>query len=1096
MHLAFYTTYSLSVTEAVSLVASTDCGCFDAETATLAPLPEAPPKPAAAKRWRGVLGVEGELTGDGRFIQPGALRWESLPIPLRYVSSDVGAHSGAQVVGRIDTIERDDTTGEIIGEGDFDLDSEVGAEAARVVEKQLQDGVSLDLDDVAFEVRVAADAPALMETDPAELAKTGEPDADGRVKVQEMAPDDEVMVTTDARVRAATIVAVPAFSRAKISLLAAAPTPAPVTLRSIRLTLAGETFTVEYDPEEEFNWVDDVGGLPQYIRRIADAIMKKGKAEGHAIAIAVNACKKMCATGDLNFPGDQDVNPGSRAEACAAVASWEEKKARARADSATTETLRDVPKGERRNLAEKGEALPDGSFPIANCEDLRNAIQAVGRAKDKDKARAHIKKRANALDCEEVDVPEDWAALTFAAPPDDAQPETKGETKDEQVRVPKGNPGGGQWMDTPASVVEKEGQQALDEMSAEDREEWLEQRNALRAALRKAATALKEAKIGTPAYAKATEELMDALSRANSEIKGMTDPEKGDVDRKAAQGIIDALDRGAGKLAEYLRKDWSLLDEDTDIGKGDKDITKNAGETMTLTADGWNPVKQLRVPKGNGRRSGRWIDMPWVSVDGFIAEYNDWAERVQPPQGGPFDNDETDAQWVDGLNGRMDKIKDLSDDARDLEVGSKTQSATFKALVKALKESEGYVDTYSKERPEVAEAAELGRVQDGLSRAAAKVAEFNDLDLSLLDEETDIGAGEESPFGDLPEEPEIIDATEGYIDEEIGIDIPPSSQPTVEDKILVLWDDGMTVEEIAAELGLNEEGVREILGEQPREPYALKAAAPPHDPDLPPVAFFSDPNLSGPTPLTITKEGRVYGHLATWGTCHISHTAKGKCVDPPKSRSGYAYFNTGSVLTKEGAEIPCGRITLDTGHAEDALNASSALAHYDNTGKVVADVMAGEDRHGIWVSGALRPGLSPKQVRALRSSPLSGDWRRIGTGLEMVAALAVNVGGFPVPRPHGLVASGSMKSLVAAGMLPPRKVRRSHVDSGALSREDLRYLKRLAVRERAQEAEARVQTLSAADELAQKLRSTERERVLSRARRVKVTQMAARLRGV
>jgi hypothetical protein len=47
----------------------------------------------------------------------------------------------------------------------------------------------------------------------------------------------------------------------------------------------------------------------------------------HAIATAVNVAKKMCATGDLNFPGHQSVNAGSRAEACNAVRQWEKMKA-------------------------------------------------------------------------------------------------------------------------------------------------------------------------------------------------------------------------------------------------------------------------------------------------------------------------------------------------------------------------------------------------------------------------------------------------------------------------------------------------------------------------------------------------------------------------------------------------------------------------------------------------------------------------------------------------------------------------------------------------------------------------------------------------
>ncbi len=74
-----------------------------------------------------------------------------------------------------------------------------------------------------------------------------------------------------------------------------------------------------------------MGGLPPYIKRISKHLRAKGKTESHAIAIAVNAVKRMCASGDVSFPGVQQVNAKSRAEACAAVADWEAKKARARA---------------------------------------------------------------------------------------------------------------------------------------------------------------------------------------------------------------------------------------------------------------------------------------------------------------------------------------------------------------------------------------------------------------------------------------------------------------------------------------------------------------------------------------------------------------------------------------------------------------------------------------------------------------------------------------------------------------------------------------------------------------------------------------------
>jgi peptidoglycan hydrolase-like protein with peptidoglycan-binding domain/ssDNA-binding Zn-finger/Zn-ribbon topoisomerase 1 len=83
------------------------------------------------------------------------------------------------------------------------------------------------------------------------------------------------------------------------------------------------------------NWVDKAGGLPSYIERIAKHLhYEKGMTIGRAIAVAVNAVRKMCASGDVNFPGAQQVNVKSRAQACAAVASWEKKKASARAKEA------------------------------------------------------------------------------------------------------------------------------------------------------------------------------------------------------------------------------------------------------------------------------------------------------------------------------------------------------------------------------------------------------------------------------------------------------------------------------------------------------------------------------------------------------------------------------------------------------------------------------------------------------------------------------------------------------------------------------------------------------------------------------------------
>jgi len=62
---------------------------------------------------------------------------------------------------------------------------------------------------------------------------------------------------------------------------------------------------------------------------------------------------------------------------------------------------------ERRKLVDEGKALPDGSFPIRNREDLKDAIQSFGRASDKAKVKRWIKRRAKELRAEK-ELPEDW----------------------------------------------------------------------------------------------------------------------------------------------------------------------------------------------------------------------------------------------------------------------------------------------------------------------------------------------------------------------------------------------------------------------------------------------------------------------------------------------------------------------------------------------------------------------------------------------------------------------------------------------------------------------------------------------------------------
>ncbi len=69
---------------------------------------------------------------------------------------------------------------------------------------------------------------------------------------------------------------------------------------------------------------------------------------------------------------------------------------------------------QREQMAATGAAMKDGSFPIADRQDLENAIRAVGRAKDKRAARRHITKRARALGASDL-IPEDWNTMARTA---------------------------------------------------------------------------------------------------------------------------------------------------------------------------------------------------------------------------------------------------------------------------------------------------------------------------------------------------------------------------------------------------------------------------------------------------------------------------------------------------------------------------------------------------------------------------------------------------------------------------------------------------------------------------------------------------------
>lgn len=219
-------------------------------------------------------------------------------------------------------------------------------------------------------------------------------------------------------------------------------------------------------------------------------------------------------------------------------------------------------------------------------------------------------------------------------------------------------------------------------------------------------------------------------------------------------------------------------------------------------------------------------------------------------------------------------------------------------------------------------------------------------------------------------------------------------------------------------------------------------------------ADFDMPEPDEVTHLTVDDDGRVFGHLAEWESCHIGF--RDMCKVAPSSMSDYRYFHTGEVHTEAG-RLPVGRITVDTGHAstEPGMAAAAAAAHYDNTGAVAAVVRCRDGKLGPWLSGRLVPGVSDDHVEKLMRSDVSGDWRTMRRGsneLELVAALAVNVGGFKIPRTRAMAASGQ-RALVAAGVVAPSRRERiarpksSAAATGGGSVSDLREIVRATLRE-------------------------------------------------
>jgi hypothetical protein len=189
-------------------------------------------------------------------------------------------------------------------------------------------------------------------------------------------------------------------------------------------------------------------------------------------------------------------------------------------------------------------------------------------------------------------------------------------------------------------------------------------------------------------------------------------------------------------------------------------------------------------------------------------------------------------------------------------------------------------------------------------------------------------------------------------------------------------------------------------------------------PARPVVDAFALPVLDGPTPITWDWEnGRVFGHIATWSTCHVGYADV--CVTAPRDESGaYAWFNRFPVETEDAGTVWAGRITVGGRHAGLSLNASAAMSAYD-TKTTAAHVRAYSDEHGIVVAGPIVLAADSPDRAVLDRRKVSGDWRETPEGLSLVEVLALSPGprqhaepGFPIPGTFSV--AGRQTALTAA----------------------------------------------------------------------------------
>lgn len=201
--------------------------------------------------------------------------------------------------------------------------------------------------------------------------------------------------------------------------------------------------------------------------------------------------------------------------------------------------------------------------------------------------------------------------------------------------------------------------------------------------------------------------------------------------------------------------------------------------------------------------------------------------------------------------------------------------------------------------------------------------------------------------------------------------------------------------------GVRQAGATVVEIPPTRAPSAIVAAA--GFPVRPPAEWFQDPQLPGRTRLTLTSEGRVFGHIVTWQdetgrpTVYVGDLGGRTVTANDVRHANIGAFLQGQIECADGTVLDrIGNLMLTGGHADVRASYAEATSHYDNPDAAWAQVTAGYDEHGLWVAGAAKPSLTDEQVRLVRATPPSGHWHPYRGELRLIAVCQVVVPGFGV----------------------------------------------------------------------------------------------------